>query len=294
MACVASLLTSSEHSALSLVTSAWRYEGWLHAYPLNRATVVDYFKHSPFYSLQANNERINAAAASSASSASVSLRHMEGLEYVLDAPYVDVMSDAAATNGATATNHTAAASASYFVIRKQWRLTPSTAHLLAVYYVVAASVDVSVAAAGNGTSGSVPSPSSLPVGSVIPMPHFHSLCQCALDSSAVTLTAAIDRITAMHRRHHNNQFEKSNRTMHMKSSDLMIDVVDEHGDSDSDEFAPRDDIVPTDNNSLDIVERSAASVDEDAADLIPAIVAASIARPFYSHMAGDSLRMLNV
>ena len=175
--CVPSLVTPSELSAASLLTSAWRYEAWLHAYPLNRATVLDYFKHSPFYSLQANNERINAAVAAAqqpsaqpqqqtqrpgqaqgqgpaaeAASAPASsfasltaLRHMEGLEYTLDAPL------------AAADTAAAAPAASYFVIRKQWRVSPSVAQLLSVYYVVAALEPLAAP--------------SLPVGSVIPMPH---------------------------------------------------------------------------------------------------------------------------
>lgn len=32
-----------------LSTISWRYELWINTYPLNRATVLDYFKHSQFY-----------------------------------------------------------------------------------------------------------------------------------------------------------------------------------------------------------------------------------------------------
>lgn len=32
-----------------LATISWRFEAWINAYPLNRNTVLDYFKHSPFY-----------------------------------------------------------------------------------------------------------------------------------------------------------------------------------------------------------------------------------------------------
>ena len=37
-------------------STAWRYEGWLHSFPLNHATVLDYFKHSDFYDRTCNNE----------------------------------------------------------------------------------------------------------------------------------------------------------------------------------------------------------------------------------------------
>ena len=207
MACVSSLLTPSELSRLSLSTSAWRYEGWLHAYPLNRATVLDYFKHSPFYEpLTANNERINAASsaalaaaaptaansqsnahsANTAQSSLAALRHMEGLEYALDSP--------------PATAATSPASASYFVVRKQWRLSPSSVHVLAVYYVVAATPEPAPATASATVTPTTPAPASLPAGSVIPMPRFDALAQCALDSSASTAQAAIQRIIRMHNR----------------------------------------------------------------------------------------------
>jgi hypothetical protein len=33
-------------------TKSWRFEAWIFAYPLNRNTVLDYFKHSEFYDRQ--------------------------------------------------------------------------------------------------------------------------------------------------------------------------------------------------------------------------------------------------
>ncbi|GAB5359896.1 hypothetical protein AAMO2058_000581400 [Amorphochlora amoebiformis] len=36
--------------------NTWRYESWIYFYDLNRMTVLDYFKHSPFYDRTCNNE----------------------------------------------------------------------------------------------------------------------------------------------------------------------------------------------------------------------------------------------
>ena len=280
MACVASLLTASELSELSLLTSAWRYEAWLHAYPLNRATVLDYFKHSPFYSLHANNERINAAIAaasqlpqppqppqphaqpaqtataasqsSSSVSSSAALRHMEGLEYALDGPPTD-----------------AAAQQSYFVLRQQWRLSPSMVHLLAVYYVVAAVEQ----------SPSQSAASSLPVGSVIPMPRFHSLAQCALDSSAATLTAAILAITRMHSRRRQRQLEQAD---------------DESRDDGRGEVSEGTEAQQSARNELGGQGRTR---DVSSVSLVPSSDdsdSAGIARPLYAQMAADAIRLTNV
>ena len=276
MACVASLLTPSDLSSLSLLTSAWRYEGWLHAYPLNRATVLDYFKHSPFYSLQANNERINAAtaaaasqqqqqqgqhtsppAAVTASSSSLSslsaLRHMEGLEFVLDAP-------PAVDSGGTATAAANSTAGSYFVIRKQWRVSPSVVRLLAAYYVVA----VLEPAAATPLSAS-----SLPTGSVIPMPHFHSLANCALDSSAATLSAAIRAIARIHHRRTQRQCghtTEQQRTERADSDEWMEEAVEQ---------------LPSSSGKSEI-----GGVAED-----DELTSARTTRPLYAHMAAEAIRL---
>jgi hypothetical protein len=56
---LASMYSASELAALSLHTTAWRSEAWLHAYPLHRGTVLDYFKHTDFYDRTCNNEIVN-------------------------------------------------------------------------------------------------------------------------------------------------------------------------------------------------------------------------------------------
>jgi len=50
------LLTDDQFHNLSLQTSAWRFENWLANFPLNKSTVIDYFKHSNFYDQTCNNE----------------------------------------------------------------------------------------------------------------------------------------------------------------------------------------------------------------------------------------------
>ena len=287
MACVPSLVTPSELSLLSLVTSAWRYESWLHAYPLNRATVLDYFKHSPFYSLQANNERINAAASqqqqqqqqhgasvgsqssSSFSSSLSALRHMEGLEYALDPPQPATATTATTTTTTTtATANTASISStvpssSYFVIRKQLRVSPSVVELLSVYYIVAA-IDP-------------PTASSLPVGSVIPMPHFHSLAQCALDSSAATLTAAMHTIARLHARRSQRKTEQT--------EDQAADSEDWKDDTAAHRRA--------DEQSGELKRLPAALVeqDDDADEKVG--LHSIISRPLFSQMAADVIRMMS-
>jgi len=103
------LSTPSEASRVTPTQTAWRYEAWLHAYPLKRETVLDYFKHSDFYDRTCNNE-----VAIMQTNNTDAMRLMEGIEYSVDP---------------SSTND-------FFLIRKSWRLDPQTTHLLALYYVV--------------------------------------------------------------------------------------------------------------------------------------------------------------
>jgi hypothetical protein len=181
-----SLLSSREAAAASLLNSAWRYEEWLHTWPLNKSTVLDYFKHSDFYDRTCNNEiaimqTMSADAMRSAHHAPGSAQHMlmpcsaarmlievvcilfyvlccvlcvcvwccsqlEGVEYSVDAPSGD----------------------DYFVIRKHWRADPSTVHLMALYYVV----------------GIEPTDPLMPQrGTVFPMPDLHTVLKANLVSA---------------------------------------------------------------------------------------------------------------
>jgi len=40
---------SSSESKKNLAHISWRFEAWVNSFPLNRNTVLDYFKHSEFY-----------------------------------------------------------------------------------------------------------------------------------------------------------------------------------------------------------------------------------------------------
>ena len=51
---------------MDLFQISWRFEAWLNAFPLNRNTVLDYFKHSPFYDRLCNNEVVLQAQQSGA------------------------------------------------------------------------------------------------------------------------------------------------------------------------------------------------------------------------------------
>ena len=156
------LCVASEESLSALSTSLWRFESWLAAFPLSAATVLDYFKHSPFYSFSCNNER--------AAGSLQQLRHMEGVEFEVDQPPASADAAKAAASSSS--------SSSYFLIRRQWRLSPSAVHLLQLFMVV-------------GVEPSGGSASSLPRGSVVPLPSFSAVAQCAVNAALTTLNHAI-------------------------------------------------------------------------------------------------------
>ena len=156
------LFTPSELSAAALLTSAWRYEGWLSSFPLNRATVLDYFKHSPFYSFSANNE--------AALSSPQQLRALEGVEFEVEPQHSDAL---------------------FFLIRKQWRSSPSTTHLLQLFYVVGVEPTAAVPPPSSSSAAPLPSSPPLPRGSVVPLPSFSAVARCALQSAFTHLNAAV-------------------------------------------------------------------------------------------------------
>ena len=121
--------------------------------------MLDYFKHSPFYSFTCNNEAVLSSGGPS------QLRSMEGVEF-------EVAESPSAPSQATSDS-------AYFLIRKQWRSSPTVTYLLQLYYVVG----VESTAASSSTS--------LPRGSVVPLPSFSAVARCALESALTSLNSAM-------------------------------------------------------------------------------------------------------
>ncbi len=103
-------------------TQEWRHDSWIKAYPLNRMTVLDYFKCSAFYDPSCNNEILVHQQRDRSH-----LRNMKGVEYE-----VDLSEEVATPNDAA------------FLIRKQRRLSPDKTVLLSLYYVVAVDLPVDI------------------------------------------------------------------------------------------------------------------------------------------------------
>jgi hypothetical protein len=92
-----------------LSTSAWRFEAWIHQYPLNLQTILDYFKHSNFYIRTCNNEIL------AMSNGDINrLKYMEGLEYEVETTTKD----------------------NYFIIKQQYRISPTEVNLQQLFYIV--------------------------------------------------------------------------------------------------------------------------------------------------------------
>lgn len=100
--------------------SAWRFSAWLSMYPLNRASAMDYFRHSHFYDSDCNNEVIELQAQGlmlDAKEVQEKLMSMIGTEYQMDEN---------------------PSSERHFIIRKQLRTGSGSDDLvvLALYYIV--------------------------------------------------------------------------------------------------------------------------------------------------------------
>eukprot|EP00898_Chlorokybus_atmophyticus_P000902 jgi/Chlat1/1812/Chrsp135S02130 len=82
---------------------------WLQAYPLNAATVLDYFAISPFYDTRSNNEVLKQRGGDFSQ-----LQNMQGLEYIVDFVQEPVL----------------------YVIKKQQRVSPQKATPHAAFHVL--------------------------------------------------------------------------------------------------------------------------------------------------------------
>jgi len=143
-------------------TNEWRIDV---NYPINRYTVFDYFKTSPFYEPTCNNEIVRNRQLDRSA-----LVNMVGLEYELD------LSDEVATPGEIG-----------FVIRKQYRESPTSTRLLSLYYVVAVKLDV------NQEIGRY---EPILPGTIIPMPDLNAVILFNINAATYYLERAITELSS--------------------------------------------------------------------------------------------------
>ena len=93
-------------------TTSFLYQAWLDSYPLTIDTVMDYFKYSPFYDRQCNNEVL--AIQNRPQSHLISLK---GLEYEVVLPPEN--------------------NNDVFIIHKKYRHNEHFSDILAIYYILA-------------------------------------------------------------------------------------------------------------------------------------------------------------
>lgn len=120
--------------------NSWRWTAWLEQYPLNKSTVLDYFKHSDFYDRSCNNEVLAMQQQQQHLYDPSRIRMMRGIEYEVD---------------------NSIPSPTYFLIRKQLRKSPEDVQVLALYYILGPQ-------AGPG------------VGTVFPLPSVHRVLKTGL------------------------------------------------------------------------------------------------------------------
>jgi len=138
-----------------LATVSWRFEAWTREFPLNKNTVLDYFKHSPFYDRQCNNELILQQGADVSK-----LKSLTGIEYEIDTE--------------------SGKGEFYFVIRKQHRESPTSVRVLGLFYIVGVSPQ-------NGMGPER--------GTVFPLPDMHSVFCCNLVTAMYYMNSAFKELS---------------------------------------------------------------------------------------------------
>lgn len=175
-----SLLSASVATARATAASSWRYEAWLNAYPLNKLTVLDYFKNSPFYVMTCNNEQVVITAPNTAGTAIASiaerLKRLAGLEFEVEA------SD----------------DPNYFLIRRQWRVNPNQVHVEALYYIIGVDAGSPPANVTMNDPQDIQAQSSafatvLQRGTVIPLPCLGQVIDTAMYTTLMKMNRAVTR-----------------------------------------------------------------------------------------------------
>jgi len=211
------LFSLSESVLVGLSSSAWRYESWLNAYPLNRSTVLDYFKNSPFYSIQCNNERNqNQTNKQQQHNNQQRLQYMIGIEYEVESASI-----AATTATSTSTTPTSSPISSlnplfdplYFLIKKCYRFGVNDVALLCLYYVIGCDPPIN----------STQSAASLPRGTVIPLPTFQQVATYSIQTTTYAINQAIQ-----HYQHYKQQQQQMQHEDEDDGDDEEDDGDDEH------------------------------------------------------------------
>jgi len=133
----------------------WRWVAWLEKFPLNRNTVLDYFKFSDFYDRTCNNELIIQQNVDPAK-----IKTLTGIEYELDA---DIAKDD-----------------SYYLLRKQHRDSPRSVRVLSWYYVV---------------NDEQPGGTGPLRGTVFPLPDLHAVLRMNLTTSMFYVNSAFKELS---------------------------------------------------------------------------------------------------
>jgi len=138
---------------------SWRFEAWINTYPLNRNTVLDYFKHSHFYDRTCNNEQILMQKLPSST-----IKTLVGIEYEVE------------------NEGPGSVDGNYFVIRKQYRESSSSVRVVALFYIV----------------GVEPPTATGPTvrGMCVPLPDIHSVFNFNLDTAIFHLCHSLTILTS--------------------------------------------------------------------------------------------------
>lgn len=159
-------VTSLTDDHVQQLSKWWRFEGWINAWPLSRTTVLDYFKHSPFYDRSCNNEVIFMQ-----NKDPTQLKHQKGIEY-----------EVATEPEAALRRHDRTGTENWLLIKKNYRLGPKQAKVLAMYYVV-------------GVDPPEANPNAPQRGYVIPVPDIHSVLSTNLVTAAFYIGEAFAEIS---------------------------------------------------------------------------------------------------
>mmetsp|Transcript_7177 Transcript_7177/g.13599 ORF Transcript_7177/g.13599 Transcript_7177/m.13599 type:complete len:208 (-) Transcript_7177:412-1035(-) len=145
------------------LTKSWRNEAWINSGQLNRHTVMDYFKDSPFYDRNCCQETLKRQGFDPTQE---NLRKMTGVQYELlggDQSRIDI-------DG-------------WFVIRKLYRASTTDVKILQHYYVM-------------GPAKPGQSPNAPPFGTVIPLPDMHSVFSTAVQTCVDDIRSSFNDVKA--------------------------------------------------------------------------------------------------
>lgn len=146
--------------ALTELFDMHRVPGWIDLYPLSSNNVYDYFRNTPFFDRNCNNEFLGMQHMDS------KIKTMTGVEYEV----AKKMSSLGTIN--------------WFVIYKQCRLSPTEVRLINAYYVV-------------GVERPLHASTAPERGTVIPLPDIHSVLATNLRTTLHYLQEAVQELHSL-------------------------------------------------------------------------------------------------